>query len=371
MNQRSRVQTWLLQGIVPLLVIVFVSLVLRQSFANQFGARQPAAIANFKVSGTRILDPHGKEFIIKGVNINGPNWVWPDDMTQPVHLNNIANCWKFNLVRVNSQLLPTGTYWQHNNDIDKLVQAFTSRKIVVLFDAHDRTGSYYRTQDGSLQALKGWYRNLATKYKNNPYVWFDVMNEPGDLPPVEPDWLTVHREVIKVIRDQVKSNNIIMVEGTAWGQDAGNWNAQPVPLQNSAILQLAGAVTKFDGKSYPNVIFNIHVYDQYNIGGNQRQLDHRLADYFDRVRAKNLVISVGEFGVRNANQNVWTVTQAMYRTAVPRNIGRIVWAWWGGDDNDLTTSGNGGGWHINSCTTPTNLSWLGRQVWQDTHRSSS
>ncbi|HEY9844568.1 MAG TPA: PA14 domain-containing protein, partial [Candidatus Caenarcaniphilales bacterium] len=56
---------------------------------------------------------------------------------------------------------------------------------------------------------------------------------------------------------------------------------------------------------------------------------------------------------------------------MPRKIGRIVWAWWGGDENDLTTSGNGGGWHINSCTNPTNLTWLGQQVWQDTHRTET
>ncbi|HEY9847001.1 MAG TPA: cellulase family glycosylhydrolase, partial [Candidatus Caenarcaniphilales bacterium] len=112
----------------------------------------------------------------------------------------------------------------------------------------------------------------------------------------------------------------------------------------------------------------VHPYDQYNRGDTQQVKNQRLADYFDRVRAQDLVIMVGEFGSKNNREDTTPVVEAIYRTAVPRGIGRIVWNWWGGDKNDLTTSGNGGGWHINSCTNPTNLTWLGEQVWRDTHR---
>ncbi|HEY9846738.1 MAG TPA: cellulase family glycosylhydrolase, partial [Candidatus Caenarcaniphilales bacterium] len=265
---------------------------------------------SFKVSGTQILDPNGKEFIIKGVNINGLNWVWPDDMTQPAHLDKIVNCWKFNLVRVNCHLFFTNSPWpqfRDNNDLDKIVNAYTSRKVVVMFDGHERIGGYY--EGGELTTLKNWYRDLAVKYKNNPYVWFDIQNEPGAAQPDKAKWLAVMQGAVKAIRDEAGASNIIMVEGTAWGQDAGNWNSSPVPQQNSSILQYGPEVMNFGGKSYSNIIFNIHVYDQWNFG------DARLADYFDRVRAKNMVITVGEFGVRNAGQDTTAATRSLYNTA--------------------------------------------------------
>lgn len=362
---------WLRLFVIGILTLALVS-ILNSCRAERSSLANEQKTPNFKVSGTKIYTPNGKEFIIKGVNINGPNWVWPDDMTQDVHLKNIVDCWKFNLVRVNSLLYVTNKpypQFQDNNDTDKLVNAFTRRGVVVMFEAHDKTGSYYTSDDGSLQDLKNCYRELAKKYKNNPYVWFDVMNEPGDAsPPDKAKWLTVHREVIKTIRDEVGANNIIMVEGNSWGQDAGNWDTNPVPWQNSAILRWAKNVIYFNGKTYKNIIFNIHVYAQYLAGGNQKLANARLADYFDRVLRQNVVITVGEFGT-DAKMKV--ATQAMYNTAVPRKIGRIAWAWWGGDDNRLTLKKHptevAGGWKINSCTNPTNLSLAGQQVWKDTH----
>ncbi|HEY9845677.1 MAG TPA: cellulase family glycosylhydrolase, partial [Candidatus Caenarcaniphilales bacterium] len=227
--------------------LVGVSLKLQLPLPAQAEVTKAQADGGFSVSGTKIYNPQGREFVIKGVNIHGPNAPWPDDLTQPVHLDNIANCWKFNLVRVNSRILPTGqgTVYTDNNDTDKLVNAFTKRGIVVMFDAHDRTGGYYEAADGSLQKLKSWYRELAQKHKDNPYVWFNVMNEPGvarkpdQILPDKKKWLTVHREVIQVIREQVGAKNIIVVDGAAWGQDAASWDAEPIPQQNSAILQYA------------------------------------------------------------------------------------------------------------------------------------
>ncbi|NER27488.1 MAG: glycoside hydrolase family 5 protein, partial [Symploca sp. SIO1C4] len=83
---------------------------------------------------------------------------------------------------------------------------------------------------------------------------------------------------------------------------------------------------------------------------------------------KNYALIVGEYGVENADRDTSAATRAMFNTAVDREIGRVVWSWWGGDDNDLTTSNNGGGQHINNPDNPTNLSWLGQQVWKDNHR---
>ena len=314
---------------------------------------------SFIVKGKKIYGPDGKEFIAKGVNINGSNWVWPREMTQDADL--IAKCWKFNLVRVNSLVLPhKGPKWSDNNNLDKLVTEFTKRKVVVMFTVHDRTGEYFEGSD--LKKLVKWHKDLAQKYKDNPYVWFDVMNEPGAFPPPNrTKWLNLHRQVIKAIRDEAGASNVIMVEGTAWGQDTGTWDTKPVETVNSAILQDGNNLIKFNGKTYNNIVFSIHTYDQWKYG------DSRLANYFDRVLAKNLALVIGEYGIRNGNQDTTKSVDSMFKTAVSRRIGRVAWHWFGGDDNDLTTTENGGGWHVNNCTNPTNLTWLGKKVWSDTH----
>ncbi|HEY9845162.1 MAG TPA: cellulase family glycosylhydrolase, partial [Candidatus Caenarcaniphilales bacterium] len=149
--------------------------------------------------------------------------------------------------------------------------------------------------------------------------------------------------------------------------DAGVWNGEPVPHQNSAILQHAPDVINFNGKGYQNIAFDIHPYDQWAKAGSQERIEARLANYFDRVRAMGVPIVVGEFGSENEGYDMMPVVRAMYETAVPRNIGRIVWSWYSGDNSDLTTTGNGGGHTINSCDNPTNLTELGKKVWDDTH----
>jgi hypothetical protein len=97
-----------------------------------------------------------------------------------------------------------------------------------------------------------------------------------------------------------------------------------------------------------------------------------MADYFDRaLTTNNIPIVVGEFGSSNNGGQQLTAVSNMYTAAVPRGIGRVVWHWDGGDGNDLTKySSQGGGWEINSCINPTNLSALGKKVWDDTHNNN-
>lgn len=315
----------------------------------------------FTVVGSTIYDPSGNEFVAKGVNVSGMNWVWSRPTVPDADL--IVDCWAFNLVRVNSFLFTDEQPWPQvnvNNDLDAIVNTFTQRGIVVVFEAHDRIGSYYQGED--LAALVNWYIDLANRYKDNPYVWFDVMNEPGGLGHIDAtSWIDLHRQIIRSIREVAGANNIIIVEGANGGQDAGDWSGSLIADANSAILSYADDVMNFDGKRYENIVFSIHPYDQWNMG------DARMADFFDRVLARNLALVIGEYAVQT-NADTRPAAQSVFNTAIPRRIGRIVWHWDGGDANDLTiNTSRGGGWEIDNCESPTNLSWLGTQVWNDNH----
>lgn len=320
---------------------------------------QSRPAGNFSVSGSRILDPMGNPFVAKGVNISGFNWVWQRHSASDV--NQIVDCWNFNLVRVNSFLFWGRVPYQQyevNNNLDEIVNTFTSRGIVVVFEGHDHIGSYYQGED--LNALIAWFTELASRYRDNPYVWFDIMNEPGNRSSIDRDrWVNMHGQVIEAIRNNAQSDNIIIVEGAFGGQD--NAYASADMVTQSAILQHAQEVINYNGQYYENIAFSIHPYDLWNQG------DAKMADYFDRVHAQGMAMIVGEYGV-DTGQDVTAATQSMFNTAVPRSIGRIVWHWDGSDNNDLTSgTSQGGGWEINDCANPTNLSWLGQLVWNDNH----
>lgn len=96
-----------------------------------------AQAATYSISGAQILKD-GVPFVAKGVNINGPNWVWARGSAQDA--DSIVNKWRFNLVRVNCYI---GTKRAtENDDLAALVSAFTSRGAVVMLEVHDFTGTY-------------------------------------------------------------------------------------------------------------------------------------------------------------------------------------------------------------------------------------
>lgn len=316
-------------------------------------------LGRFRVNGSTIYDPNSNAFVARGTNVNGYNWVWSRPTVPDATL--IIDCWQFNLVRVNS-LLFTGQIgypqFSVNNDLDAIIREFTERGVVVVLEAHDRIGRYYQGNDRL--ALIAWFTDLAVRHRDNPYVWFDIANEPGGQNGIDRNnWLWMHREVIRGIRDVAGADNIILVEGAFGGQDAGNRDSSFVT--ESAILQLGQDILTFNGRTYENIVFSIHPYERWNGG------DAKMANYFDQVLARNFAMIVGEYAVRT-NVDTVAATDSMFNTTVPRGIGRIVWHWDGSDYNDLTTgTSRGGGWEIDSCVDPTNLSVLGERIWQDNH----
>lgn len=320
---------------------------------------QPSVKADgsFQVIGSKIYDPKGVEFIAKGVNVPGYRYTWPADTIGDADL--ITEHWGFNFVRLNNYFFTKAKYPQfdNNNNIDAIIEEYTDRGAVVLVEAHDHLGGFW--PKGDLEKLKAKFKDLAERYKDNPYVWFSI-NEPGGNGDLSFDkWVNQHQEIIQVIRDEVGASNPIVVNAIHWGQDGIQWGSGPVKEKESSILEYGDELEQFDGKTYENIIFDVHLYNNWKYGKG------KMEDYFDRVLAKDQAIIVGEYGGGNA----WTsATRDMFEVVAPREIGRVAWAWWGGDDNDLTTSKNGGGQHINDIKNPTNLSEMGKLAWKDNRR---
>jgi len=323
------------------------------------------AEASFRVEGTKIIGPGNEEFLIKGVNVNGPGWCFPRDTLQDIDL--IVDVWKFNAVR-----LCAATKWDswaanYNKDLDALIKAFTERRIVVMLEIHDYTGIWppleddggYTTPQGDiirpLRDLKAWWADKAERFKDNPYVWFNIMNEPGsDNSKKSADlWFEVHDAVIETIR-ATGAKNIIVLDDHGWGQASG-YRGGKDSFASAVITKGPAIIQKHD-----NIVMSLHVYDAWMDGKN------RFDSYFQDAKDLGLCVILGEFGVMRNSIGQHNAIRNMYNSAVPHNIGRMYWAW---DDNGLpmTSGENGRGYMIDKKdgAMPGNLTWVGELVWLD------
>lgn len=347
---------------------------------------------SFTVQGNRILK-NGSEFVIRGVNVYGPGW--QTEHRTVTDIDSIVNVWNFNMIRLNCRIRSrnpnsngstnSSTNGSINsassnltdpkrpkekkekkepNDLDEIIQAFTARGIVVLLDPHDQPGRYYNdppepANTPSLSELVAWQKDVATRYKDNPFVWFEVMGNPGyrDEKTETNTWLTVHEAVLKVIRQEVGATNIIVCEGRGEGSDCGRSGAHPVPERASAILSYGPDLLR----RFSNLLFSFHVDSEWN-GGLEK-----MTDFIDRVHAKGLALYVGEYGRRDPDSA--PAVEAMFTICKPRRIGRCVWHWMPIDHRLVATDEKPNSWQVDSTdgSKPTCLSWLGDKVWDDNH----
>jgi mannan endo-1,4-beta-mannosidase len=346
-------------------------------FAFVLSTAQPpvshAQGGQFYTSGTQIFDPNGSVYVVKGVNVSGPNWTWARDSAQDADL--IANSWRFNTVRVTTCIIPNETECNkfprlNTSSLDQIISSFTSRNVVTIIAAMDRTAGYYTGAD--LTTLVDYYRTIATTYKNNRYVWFNVMNEPGmstDVVGERPKWVSLHKAVIKAIREDAGNNAPIMVDAFYYGQDGGS---DATSSTSSLLAGFPNDLVNSSGTRYSNLIQSVHFYQLWASDQN------KMATYIDNILAtNNMPFVAGEYGnqVLSANDALPT-TRHLFNVIAARksqgkvDIGRMVWAWDGGDANDLTANtSQGGGFQINSTSNPSNLTELGLLTWRDTHNN--
>ena len=319
---------------------------------------------SFKVDGIKIISPDGGEFLVKGVNTNGPGWVFERDTLQDVDL--ITGVWQFNTIRLCAAI---GWEWAVNNnkDLDAIIKAFTDKNIVVILEVHDYTGIYpplddvgYRSENVKyvypIGTLKEWWVDKAERFKDNSYVWFNIMNEPGDNNSKESadSWFNIHAEVIEAIRN-TGAENIIVLDEHGWGQGSGYYGGKD--SYDSAIIRMGPELNK----KYDNLVYSLHVYDAWRDGKS------RFDSYFKDARELDLCVILGEYGVGKDSISQHSAVKAMFNSAIENNIGRIYWAW--DDSFPLTFIGKGAGWTIETEKTdgekPDNLTWIGELIWLD------
>jgi hypothetical protein len=142
----------------------------------------PSKSAELRVSGNRLVTAEGKVVTLQGVNIGNLS-IRPDDEQKILWSTHVAlEDWKANVIRLpvlDSFWFGKGRGTMTANDAeayraiaDKVIKIAAGKGDYVVFDLHR-----YLTPDASCVAF---WQDAAARYKNNPAVLFDILNEPHD-----------------------------------------------------------------------------------------------------------------------------------------------------------------------------------------------
>lgn len=248
----------------------------------------------------RIVDEDGNPVILHGVNRSGLEYDNPggNQMSEEEFAYMIEE-WKCNIIRI-----PFNQDWVTNDagylmKLDQIVDWITYRDTYVILDLQWQSVAANIPPIPDTAAIDMW-AELATRYKDNPGVLYDIHNEAHDT--TFPAWKNRATEIIGAIR-AVHPQSLILVSGMTWASDLRDWAANPL--------------------DYDNIVYSLHIYPWF---GGSNAWPARFGNYADK-----LPIFCGEFGGGDDNLQ-WGKEYILYLSSL--NIGWTAWSWV--DDPHLT-----------------------------------
>lgn len=290
------------KSILGLLLVVAMTVGLMPGIAPQ--KAQASAVSThgqLKVKGGHIVDKKGKVFVIKGVSTHGLAW-----FPQYVNKSSFASLKKMgvNTVRLAMYTEEYNGYCTGNvanrtalkKKIDTGVKLAKQLGMYVIIDWHILS-------DGNplkhLSEAKKFMKEVASKYKNEKHVLFEICNEPNGG---EGTWTNIRKyakSVIKTIRS-VNKKAIIIVGTPTWSQDVDQAAAKP----------LSGS----------NIVYAFHFYAATHT--------QYMRDKLEGALKKKLPVLVTEFGLSEAsgNGNISTSEGNKWFTLLDKyKVGRVCW----------------------------------------------
>ena len=275
-----------------------------------------AASKGFHVSGTKLYDANGKEFVMRGINHAHAWYKNNSNAAIPAIAKTGANT-----VRIafsNGQRSDLGGYDDINN-VKKLIKLCEDNKLIAVVEVHDTTGS---DDVGSLEkaadywikmkdALKGHENTVILNIGNE---WYGTWDSNG--------WANGYKKVIPKLR-KAGIKNTIMVDCAGWGQ------------YPKSIADRGKDV--FNSDPDKNTMFSIHMYEY--AGGDANTVRSNI----DSVMNQGLALCIGEFGSRHTNGDVdeYTIMDYCQR----KGAGYIGWSWKGNGNEwsylDIANDWNG------------------------------
>lgn len=252
-----------------------------------------------QVSGNKLLDAKGEEFIFRGINL--PH-AWFVDKTES-SIKDIASLGanSARIVLACGALYPKTSYDQ----LETIINLCENTGMICVLELHDFTGSD-NPNDITDLAVKYWneMKDLLNDHKD--YIIVNIANEwqgswdKGSL------WADTYISAIKSMRD-IGIENVIMIDASGYGQETG-----PVIRDAQSVL---------DADPNKNIVFSYHVY---SVLGKD---DDSLYSGLDGLKNTGVCWIVGEFGWWQNGGDVVYKTVCDY--CQKNNIGWIAWSWAG------------------------------------------
>lgn len=238
----------------------------------------PAKTSEIKVSGNKLIKADGTEVWLQGVNVcslewsaSGDNILWS--------IKTALDDWNANCIR-----LPVNNdYWfgrgksqqpgeagqnAYRDLVDNAIKLAAGKGAYIVLDLH----RFQAPDDGAVE----FWKDAATRYKNNPAVLFDIFNEPnginwevwrngGDVEKKADNQATTtfHSPGMQALVNTVRAtgaNNIIIAGGLDWSYD------------DSGILKGYA----LEDKTGNGLMYSVHVYNW------KKDWQHKFIDLADK-----------------------------------------------------------------------------------------
>ncbi|MEU3899893.1 cellulase family glycosylhydrolase [Streptomyces sp. NPDC045251] len=264
------------------------------------GAR---AATGLHISGGRLLEANGNDFVMRGVN-HAHTW-YPGETRSLADIKALGA----NSVRV---VLSDGHRWSENSpaDVADVVDRCKENRLICVLEVHDTTGYGEDAAAGTLDHAADYWIGLKDVLAGEEdYVIVNIGNEPwGNTDPA--GWTEPTVAAVKKLRD-AGFRHTIMVDAPNWGQD---WQG----------VMRANARNVHDADPTGNLIFSIHMYSVYDTA-------QEITDYLQAYVDAGLPILIGEFG-GPADQWGDPDEDTMMAAAERLDLGYLAWSWSGNTD---------------------------------------
>ncbi|HEX8345642.1 MAG TPA: cellulase family glycosylhydrolase, partial [Actinoplanes sp.] len=230
---------------------------------------QPAqAATGFYVSGGRLYDANGNDFVMRGVS--HPYAWYPQQNSSFADIKALGA----NTVRVVLDLNVSSA------GVANVISLCRANRLVCMLEIHNTTG--YGENAGAVslaRAAEYWVNIRGVLTGQEPYVLINIGNEPYGNTNTG-GWTADTQNAIRTLRAAGLSHTLV-VDAPNWGQD---W--QGVMRSNAAAV-FAGDVNR-------NTVFSIHMYGVYGQAAT-------INNYLNAFVGAGLPIIVGEFGFNHSD----------------------------------------------------------------------
>lgn len=234
-------------------------------------------------------------------------------------------------------------------------------------------------------------RLYRREVQDNPYVWFETLNEPTGHPSSDSDtqsvegWFTLQKELGDVIHEKAP-NSVIVFDGTSLGQDKGTWACTHAPSFGNPPdwwQQLSGGLVHGQDLQArygrDNVVISPHFYGQW--AGNKdwgclgpaddpyQYWREDMQTYLNKLSTAGVPVVVGEWGApdRLADEDwamggSWDAAHIFMEQVAPNQAvkpGSLNWACSAGDAYPLM---NPDGYCLHWSGDMSVLTWQGRDL---------